>query len=266
MEPHVHDADAITDDELTALGLPADPDQPVEPDAVPIALDGAAAALLPEWYMPAPMSGRKWCGAAVAAQRDRPPPRGDQRRRRVRHVRLPRDRLVTHWLLRSMKSSANSAAATANQRLARLDRVQLDQHGAEPVDVRNGEERPRLGGENGLLLAEVLDAYSKDRPGGRALLAEWPDICLAERPLPDERLAGDEPGPIARTVPAGTRRSSRRVRSTAAAVKSPECKKAGWGTRRRRPAFGGRRSRSSFCGGVRHGGRRSGWTSSSECQ
>ncbi len=50
MEPHVDDADGITDDELTALALTADPDQPVERDAVPIALDGAAAGLLPEWF------------------------------------------------------------------------------------------------------------------------------------------------------------------------------------------------------------------------
>ena len=51
------DDDGITDDELTALALAADPDQPVGPDAVPIWLSPAATSgLLPEWYMPAPMS------------------------------------------------------------------------------------------------------------------------------------------------------------------------------------------------------------------
>jgi hypothetical protein len=70
VEPLVDDADGITDDELTALALAADPDQPVEPDAVPIALDGAVAGLLPEWYMPAPMSAgggvaRRWLLSAI---------------------------------------------------------------------------------------------------------------------------------------------------------------------------------------------------------
>lgn len=51
---------AMSDDELTALALAADPDAPVDGDAVslweylqPDDDDG----LLPEWYMPAPMSG-----------------------------------------------------------------------------------------------------------------------------------------------------------------------------------------------------------------
>ena len=39
-------------DELTALALAADPDAPVEPDAVPWSLGDRGAALLPEWYMP----------------------------------------------------------------------------------------------------------------------------------------------------------------------------------------------------------------------
>jgi hypothetical protein len=55
----------ISGDELTALALAADPDQPVDPDAVPFSLGGEAAGLLPEWYMPAPMSvgrgsARRW--------------------------------------------------------------------------------------------------------------------------------------------------------------------------------------------------------------
>jgi hypothetical protein len=49
---------AITDDELTALALAADPDQPLEPDAVPLSeyLSGSIG-LLPEWYM-APVVAR----------------------------------------------------------------------------------------------------------------------------------------------------------------------------------------------------------------
>jgi hypothetical protein len=59
------DGGHITDDELTALALAADPDQPVDPDAVPISLGVDAEGLLPGWYMPAPMSAgggsaRRW--------------------------------------------------------------------------------------------------------------------------------------------------------------------------------------------------------------
>lgn len=51
------DDDRIADDELTALALAADPDQPVDADALPISLStGAMSGLLPEWYMPAPLS------------------------------------------------------------------------------------------------------------------------------------------------------------------------------------------------------------------
>ena len=56
MEPNVDGFDSIADDELTALALAADPDQQVDPDAVPMSLGGMAAGLLPEWYMPAPMA------------------------------------------------------------------------------------------------------------------------------------------------------------------------------------------------------------------
>ena len=51
---------AISDDELTALALAADPDAPLSPDAVSLwDVDASEASLLPEWYMPAPMSGRR---------------------------------------------------------------------------------------------------------------------------------------------------------------------------------------------------------------
>jgi hypothetical protein len=45
----------FTDDELTALALAADPDQPIPDDAVPFSsTDALGAGLLPDWYMPAP--------------------------------------------------------------------------------------------------------------------------------------------------------------------------------------------------------------------
>ena len=48
----------ISDDELTALALSADPDLPLDPDAVPIGVYLAnSAAPLPEWYM-APVMAR----------------------------------------------------------------------------------------------------------------------------------------------------------------------------------------------------------------
>ena len=57
----VGDAGAIDDEELTALALAADPNAPVPDDAVSIwdlDVDGADP-LLPSWYMPAPMPGRR---------------------------------------------------------------------------------------------------------------------------------------------------------------------------------------------------------------
>ena len=48
----------ITDEELTALALSADPDQPLDADAVPIGVYLAnAVGPLPEWYM-APVMAR----------------------------------------------------------------------------------------------------------------------------------------------------------------------------------------------------------------
>ncbi|MET0143950.1 MAG: hypothetical protein ABW328_04070 [Ilumatobacteraceae bacterium] len=50
---------AITDDELTAQALAADPDAPVPDDAVVFttgAIDADQHELLPAWYMPAPMA------------------------------------------------------------------------------------------------------------------------------------------------------------------------------------------------------------------
>lgn len=52
----------ISDAELTALALAADPDAPIDDDAVPFGdRDPATFPLLPDWYMPAPSLGRsRW--------------------------------------------------------------------------------------------------------------------------------------------------------------------------------------------------------------
>jgi len=53
--------DLISDDELAALAMAADPDASVDPDAVSLyELTGEGeGALLPSWYMPAPMGGER---------------------------------------------------------------------------------------------------------------------------------------------------------------------------------------------------------------
>jgi len=43
----------LTDDELTELALAADPDAPIDDDAVPFG-QRTGGALLPDWYMPVP--------------------------------------------------------------------------------------------------------------------------------------------------------------------------------------------------------------------
>ena len=49
----------LTDDELAAFALAADPDLPVDDDAVPFRPDDRRFGdLLPDWYMPAPASRR----------------------------------------------------------------------------------------------------------------------------------------------------------------------------------------------------------------
>ncbi len=59
----------LSDAELTALALAADPDEPLGPDAVPLSVylsqvPGLAqvSGLLPSWYMPEAMAttGRRW--------------------------------------------------------------------------------------------------------------------------------------------------------------------------------------------------------------
>ena len=65
--------EVLSDEELTALALSADPDAPLSDDAVPIGMHLAQFGSLPLWYMPPAMSrgGRRWKTpfviAAVAA-------------------------------------------------------------------------------------------------------------------------------------------------------------------------------------------------------
>src|SRR2546430_16325515 len=77
------------------------------------------------------------------------------------------------------------------------DPGQLDQDRGIPVEVRDGEERVRVRGQHRFLLAEVPDADGQDGAVRRNLVAEPPDVGLAERPVPGEPLAADEPGPVA---------------------------------------------------------------------
>lgn len=52
--------DVLSDEELAALAIAADPDPDLDDDAVPIRPLGApAGALLPDWYMPAPTVGAR---------------------------------------------------------------------------------------------------------------------------------------------------------------------------------------------------------------
>jgi hypothetical protein len=47
-----------SDEELAALALAADPDAPLDPDAVPLALyPDQPSGVLPSWYMPPAMAG-----------------------------------------------------------------------------------------------------------------------------------------------------------------------------------------------------------------
>ncbi|MEO8695744.1 MAG: hypothetical protein ABI658_19655 [Acidimicrobiales bacterium] len=49
----------LTLDELTELALAADPHEHLEPDAVPLAGTNEEFALLPRWYMPAPIASSR---------------------------------------------------------------------------------------------------------------------------------------------------------------------------------------------------------------
>ncbi len=69
-EPAGTDLAPVSDDELTALALAADPDAPLPTDAVPYRSgeeEDSTLALLPGWYMPAPVSVRRTPTRTVAA-------------------------------------------------------------------------------------------------------------------------------------------------------------------------------------------------------
>ncbi len=56
----IDEATFVSDDELTAIALAADPDAPIDEAAIPLdqyLQDECDDPLLPEWYMPAPMHG-----------------------------------------------------------------------------------------------------------------------------------------------------------------------------------------------------------------
>ncbi len=64
------EATDLTEDELIALALAADPNGPLDVDAVPLAQYlGEHAGLLPDWYMPTPMArtGARWRIPVVVA-------------------------------------------------------------------------------------------------------------------------------------------------------------------------------------------------------
>ena len=67
---HVDPGETLTDDELTALALAADPDTPIAEGAVPIGVHLAqVGSALPLWYMPPVMrqGGRRWKAPIVIA-------------------------------------------------------------------------------------------------------------------------------------------------------------------------------------------------------
>jgi hypothetical protein len=62
--------DPLTEEELTALALAADPDAPLSDDAVPLSVHLAQfGTTLPPWYMPPPLSrgGHRWKTPFVVA-------------------------------------------------------------------------------------------------------------------------------------------------------------------------------------------------------
>ena len=65
--PGGRDGDDLTDDELTALALAADPDQPLDHDAVPISrVVESPEGLPPDWSKPAVRGAtRRWLVGAI---------------------------------------------------------------------------------------------------------------------------------------------------------------------------------------------------------
>ena len=50
--------DGLTEDELTAQALAADPDEPLAPQARPFRMEDRPDGVLPDWYMPPVVAGR----------------------------------------------------------------------------------------------------------------------------------------------------------------------------------------------------------------
>jgi hypothetical protein len=62
------DPPAISDEDLEAMALAADPDVVLDDDAVPFVIDGLAGAdLLPGWYMPVPQSTKRTPARMIGA-------------------------------------------------------------------------------------------------------------------------------------------------------------------------------------------------------
>jgi hypothetical protein len=67
LDSDISDLD-ISDEELSALALAADPDPTSDDDAVPLrSLDGEESSLLPDWYMPIAQSRARSDWRAVVA-------------------------------------------------------------------------------------------------------------------------------------------------------------------------------------------------------
>jgi hypothetical protein len=58
-------AEGISDEELTALALAANPDAPLDLDAVPWRAGMLQLGLLPDWYMPRPIATGRGRGTRI---------------------------------------------------------------------------------------------------------------------------------------------------------------------------------------------------------
>jgi len=58
-------AERLSDEELTTLALAADPDAPLDPDAVPWRAGMWQVGLLPDWYMPRPIAAGRGRGTRI---------------------------------------------------------------------------------------------------------------------------------------------------------------------------------------------------------
>jgi hypothetical protein len=59
--------EGLSDDELTAQALAADPDRPLDPHAQPFRGEDLPDSPLPSWYMPPVLAGRSTPGRRVVA-------------------------------------------------------------------------------------------------------------------------------------------------------------------------------------------------------